>query len=788
MARSLPGLYNPQAYDLPTELVVPVEIPDEVRGFPWQTQERARAAHPIGENPGNRRTTVRQPLAGPGDVATCEPIWLTSRFGEVTGPKDTQRQFEDLFAKVFYASPAINCIIHLNNRRYIEINKAYEQHTGYSRAEVIGKASIGLGLWSNPDDREHIFEKLLAEGSIHEHECNSLTKAGGPLITLLSAEIIELGDELCVLIIAEDITVRMQLEDARREMDRRLMSVQEAERTRIARELHDNIGQSLALVSIQMERARSLVRGFSTNGDASLKELCGKIKDLGQTVSDLSHQLHSSELELLGLSAAVTGLCREFSEQYPVKVDCVCSDLREELGADVSLGLFRVMQEALHNIAKHSQAQKMHVELRGTQESICLTIVDDGIGFSSDNAIGRPGLGLISMRERMHLIGGDFTISSKSCGGTRIEAIVPLREKLCNALLTTELQETSRHSCFRKSTYHNLGLQLQHENVYLRQDVKTVRGHGRIVGDSAAVNDVLRQIEQVAATNSTVLLIGETGTGKELIASAIHELSHRHARPMVRVNCAAIPESLIESELFGREKGAYTGALSRQIGRFEVADGSTLFLGEASELPPEVQVKLLRVLQERQIERLGSTKTISVNVRIIAATNHDLKKAVHEKRFRDDLYYRLNVFPIRVPPLRERIEDIPLLIQSFVDEFAVSFGKDIESIDRRSITLLQRYSWPGNIRELRNTVERAMILASGPRLFISTPSNTGEDAEMSLRLSDAEREHVRSVLDKTRWRVRGKDGAAEILDLKPSTLESKMVKLGINRKTHLRPD
>jgi transcriptional regulator with GAF, ATPase, and Fis domain len=252
---------------------------------------------------------------------------------------------------------------------------------------------------------------------------------------------------------------------------------------------------------------------------------------------------------------------------------------------------------------------------------------------------------------------------------------------------------------------------------------------------------------------------------------------------MMRVNCAAIPQTLIESELFGREKGAYTGALSRQVGRFELAHGSTLFLDEVGELPLDVQIKLLRVLQEKQLERLGSPKTISVDVRIIAATNQDLEKAVREKRFRDDLYYRLNVFPIRMPPLRERMEDIPLLIQSFVNEFAKLFGKCIESIDRASIDSLQRYSWPGNIREMRNTVERAMILATGPRLYISTPAVSPNDAPPSLFLMDAERDHLVNVLDMAGWRIRGKGGAAEILGLKPTTLESMMVRLGISRRS-----
>lgn len=324
--------------------------------------------------------------------------------------------------------------------------------------------------------------------------------------------------------------------------------------------------------------------------------------------------------------------------------------------------------------------------------------------------------------------------------------------------------------------------QLERENVYRQSEVNMRSGYERIVGKSPALCHVLEQVEQVAGTNSSVLLIGETGTGKERIASAIHNRSPRGSQPMVRVNCGAISPTLIESELFGREKGAYTGAVSRQVGRFEAAHGSTLFLDEVGELPLEAQTKLLRVLQERQFERLGSPRTISIDVRIIAATNQDLEKAVREKRFRDDLYYRLNVFPIRIPPLRERREDIPLLVQSFVNEFTKSFGKQIESIDKDSIEAMQRYAWPGNVREVRNTVERAMILANGPRLYINTPSVTSADATPSLFLMDAERDHLVSVLEMTGWRIRGKAGAAEILGLKPTTLESMMVRLRISRK------
>jgi transcriptional regulator with GAF, ATPase, and Fis domain len=304
---------------------------------------------------------------------------------------------------------------------------------------------------------------------------------------------------------------------------------------------------------------------------------------------------------------------------------------------------------------------------------------------------------------------------------------------------------------------------------------------GVVVGQSAAIRRVLEQAEQVAATDSTTLLLGETGTGKELIAIHIHELSARRAGAVVRVNCAAIPHSLIESELFGREKGAFTGAMARQIGRFELADHSTIFLDEIGDLPPDVQVKLLRVIEERQIERLGSPRSVPIDVRIIAATHRNLEKLMAEGAFREDLFYRLNVFPINVPPLRDRVEDIALLVWRFVDEFAKSFGKRIDTIQKDSMTALQQYSWPGNIRELRNLVERAMIGATSSELVVPLPPTSASAARRSDRLVDVEREHVRAVLQMSGWRIRGVGGAAGRLGMPPTTLETRMAKLGITR-------
>jgi transcriptional regulator with GAF, ATPase, and Fis domain len=304
---------------------------------------------------------------------------------------------------------------------------------------------------------------------------------------------------------------------------------------------------------------------------------------------------------------------------------------------------------------------------------------------------------------------------------------------------------------------------------------------GEIVGRSAGLQSVLTEIDRVARTDATVLLLGETGTGKELLAKRLHSLSARCSRPIVRVNCAALPSTLIESELFGRERGAFTDAVARQIGRFEMADQSTIFLDEIGDLSTEVQVKLLRVIEEKQIERLGSPLSIRVNVRVVAATHRNLEQRIAEGTFREDLFYRLNVFPIQVPALRDRADDIPALVWRFVRECGESLGKRIETIGDRNMQELQHYEWPGNIRQLRNSVERAMILATGPSLSIPVPRSMGSSAASSSKIDDVQREHIRSVLERVHWRIRGGGGAAELLGLRPTTLETRMSKLGLAR-------
>ncbi|MHC4760748.1 MAG: sigma-54 interaction domain-containing protein, partial [Planctomycetota bacterium] len=306
-------------------------------------------------------------------------------------------------------------------------------------------------------------------------------------------------------------------------------------------------------------------------------------------------------------------------------------------------------------------------------------------------------------------------------------------------------------------------------------------GYGDMLGHSDAMKAVMDQIEKVACTDSTVLVFGETGTGKELAARTIHQLSARRDKPMVRVNCAAIPESLIESELFGHEKGAFTGADSTRLGRFEIADGSTIFLDEIGELPLAMQTKLLHVLELQQLERVGGSETIDIDVRVVAATNKDLAAEVKEGNFREDLFYRLNVFPIELPPLRQRKEDIPAIAYAFVQEFSGKMRKVIDEIAPKTMEQLKNYPWPGNVRELRNVIERSMILTEGQDLNIKIPRSLGSVHSQSFGLEDVERDHITEVLAMKGWKVRGENGAAELLQLKPSTLESKMQKLGIKR-------
>ena len=325
--------------------------------------------------------------------------------------------------------------------------------------------------------------------------------------------------------------------------------------------------------------------------------------------------------------------------------------------------------------------------------------------------------------------------------------------------------------------------QLEAERAYLQEEIRVEYNYENIIGRSDGLKYVLYKVEQIADGDTTVLILGETGTGKELVARAIHGASNRKNRALVKVNCAALPANLIESELFGHEKGAFTGSHSKRLGRFEVANGATLFLDEIGELPLELQPKLLRVIQDGEFERLGSSRTSKVDARIIAATNRNLEEEVAKGRFREDLWYRLNIFPITVPPLRGRVDDIPLLVDFYVRKISKRLGKTIETIPASVMDALQNYQWPGNVRELENVLERAVISSSGPKLRLVDElkrplKNSGSNRKT---LEAVEREHIAMILEQTRWKVSGKNSAAEILGLNRSTLRARMRKLGIRK-------
>jgi formate hydrogenlyase transcriptional activator len=348
---------------------------------------------------------------------------------------------------------------------------------------------------------------------------------------------------------------------------------------------------------------------------------------------------------------------------------------------------------------------------------------------------------------------------------------------------------------------HQLKLQLEADNIYLREELSETHRFGGMVGESEEIKKVFEQVERVAATDMTVLLLGETGTGKELVARLVHEKSERRQRPLVKVNCSTLPADLIESELFGHERGAFTGAIARQVGRFELADGGTIFLDEVGDIPLKLQAKLLRALQEEEFERLGSGKTIKVDVRVIAATNRNLIEAIQRGRFRADLYYRLNVYPIEIPPLRERGGDIGLLAEVFLDEAGRRLGKGFGKIPNEMIEALRAYTWPGNVRELENVIARAAIISTAPRLQLpdgwnkeiqltnGEPKPTGPAHARSpvvttgqeATLEERAKAHILEVLRQTNWRVEGPKGAAMILGLHPNTLRSRMNKLGVRR-------
>ncbi|MEM7008262.1 MAG: GAF domain-containing protein [Thermodesulfobacteriota bacterium] len=484
-------------------------------------------------------------------------------------------------------------------------------------------------------------------------------------------------------------------------------------------------------------------------------------------------------------------------EQKPETLRGFIIDITEKKKAEFAK---REVEERYKTIIEHSYDIIIETNVNGTFLYINPTFCDV-LGYDQQELLGRSVFEHIHEDDAPETIrqfsfainkfekgSATYRFKHKSGGWRWLESVgSPFRtasgeiRTVISSRDITERMESEKKLQSAFEEIEELKNKLEKENIYLQKELELTFSHGDILGQSKAIRSALSKIEQVAATDATVMLTGETGTGKELFANRIHSLSERKDRAMVKVNCAALPPHLIESELFGHEKGAFTGAVAKSIGRFEVADGSTIFLDEVGELPLELQSKLLRVLQEGEFQRVGSSKTVNVNVRVITASNIELIEAVNSGNFREDLFYRLNVFPIHIPPLRERKEDIPDLLWFFISEFEEKMDKSIKNISRKDMENLINYPWPGNVRQLRNVIERAMILSTGPDLVIDLPGIKSQTPSEIKPIEDVERDHISYILNMTNWRIRGKAGAAEILGLKPTTLESRIKRLGIKR-------
>ncbi|HEY5885574.1 MAG TPA: sigma 54-interacting transcriptional regulator, partial [Pyrinomonadaceae bacterium] len=724
------------------------------------------------------------------------------------------RESEERFSKAFRANPQPMTISTLAEGRYLDVNDAFLEVSGYTRAEVIGHTSLELGIWERPENRLDFLRKINERGSVVNFESRFRTKDGSLRVLLYSAERLELGGVDCLIGASSDITDRQKAQDALRESRARLVLAYQAANMGT---FEWNVQTGMNTWSAELEAMYGLERGTFPGTQSAWQELVhpedrekaldgvnrafktGEPEDeewrvtwpdgsvhwiygryqVFRTAAGVPERLTGINIDITNRKAAESAV-RESEERFRNMADTVPAmiwvsgpdklvtyvnqqwldftgrTMEEELGNGWAAGVhpddFDRCLETYCNAFDRREPFRMEYRLKRADSRFRWVIDSASASFSP---------------------AGEFLGYIGSC--------VDITDR-------KESEESLRMAHEEVSRLKN---QLQEENVYLQEEISLHKNFDEIIGDSDALKYVLFKIEQVAPTDSTVLITGETGTGKELVASAIHKASTRSDRPMVRVNCGALSQSLIESELFGHEKGAFTGASTSKIGRFELANGATIFLDEIGELPQESQVKLLRVIQEGEFERLGSARTIKVDVRIIAATNRNLDLEVKKGLFREDLWYRLNVFPITVPPLRQRREDIPVLVEHFVNKFARKLGKVITSISPSTMKSLRDYSWRGNIRELANVIERAVINSKGPVLRIGEDflvESTEQTSSTTRTLEEMEREYILRVLEDRAWRIEGPHGAARLLGLNPSTLRTRLIKLGINRETVFKSD
>lgn len=727
---------------------------------------------------------------------------------------DELRESEERFATAFRANPQPMTLTTLADGRFVDVNAAFLAVSGYQRDEVIGHTALDLGIWETPAFREDLIQKLKEGGAIVNLEANLCAKDGAQRLLLMSAERVVVAGEECVLVASTDITERKRAEEALHESEEKYRTLFESidEGFCVFNLIYDEDGRAVDFVFRVTNPAFERQTGWHDVIGVRVRELA---PDLEEYWFEKYAQVAATNLPMrfMDWAAALNRWYEVYAfsvgEAGSCTVAVIFSDVSERVRAQQTLqeseARFRNMADTAPVLIwvcdtdkRCTYVNQQWIELTGRtmeqeldsgwiegihpdDESRCqetfTTAFDCREPFnleyrlrSADGSFrwvfdrGTPRFS--SANEFLGYIGScvDITDRKKS-----EEALVQAHEEL-----VTAHEEVSR-----------MKSQLEVENIYLQEALQLDQKVGDMVGESHALKYVMFKINQVAETDSTVLITGETGTGKELVASAIHNVSRRKSRPLIKVNCGALPANLIESELFGYEKGAFSGATARKLGRFELANGGSIFLDEIGDLPLESQVKLLRTIQDGELERLGGTKTIKVDVRIIAATNRDLVSEVEKGNFRGDLWYRLNVFPITVPPLRQRKEDVPLLVEYFVSQYARKFGKTITSISPSTLESMQAYSWPGNVRELANVIERAVIYSRGKVLHVVDVFESGAQPTPTdvKKLEQVEREYILNILEHTAWRIEGPRGAARLLGLNPSTLRTRMIKLGIHKQS-----
>ncbi len=726
--------------------------------------------------------------------------------------EEALKKSEDKFSKAFRQSPLALTITSLKDHRYIDVNETFESTTGWQRDEILRRTPFDIGLWVNPAERREIANRLLTEGSVRDREVSFRMRDGSIRTCLVTAEVIELNGEPCALGVAADISERKQAEARLREYERVVEGVEEVIAV-FDRNYRYVIANRALLNYRRMEKEQIVGR--------SIAEVIGKetFETVFKPKLDEAFQGKLVQFEVKH-NYPEPGERDMFISYFPIegptgvdRIAAVVRDVTERKRADARLLEYERVVEGLEEMItvvdrdyRYVIANREFLRCRGLEREqlIGRTVMDQ----LTSEGMSQEAVALVkekmdqcfqgkvvqyelkyeypSMGER------DLSLSYFPIEGpTGVDRIAAVLQDITEKVSSEEARRKADESLLQTVTQlrevtTELGLakeKLAEEKLYLEEAIDSELGFGEIIGRSSALKEVMAKVARVAPSDATVLLLGETGTGKELVARALHRMSPRERNSFIKLNCAAIPSGLLESELFGHEKGAFTGAVARKLGRLELADRGTLFLDEIGEIPLSLQPKLLRVLQDLEFERLGGTQTLKVNFRLLAATNRDLVQSVKAREFRSDLYYRLNVFPIYIPPLRERREDIRPLVEHFTRKFAAKMKKSITSIPSRTMETLVRWEWPGNIRELENFMERSVILTPGavlqaPLSELEALAKNDHGGE-NVRLHDKERERILRALRECHGQLGGSDGAAARLGMKRTTLQSRLDHLGI---------